>query len=219
LTIEQKTVNVGDHIFAISDDATKITTALNFMKIGYEKNEAVMLISDLNKDKIRDTISKEWKVDVDTLEANRHIFLKTPDEVIYSQGTFPSKSKTVIWKDLANLSLENEKSGLRIFNDVSAMINAGLENQVLKFESTLDKKFDYPCTIVCSYSPDNIKKMGAHGVQILKDHHNVIWYDKKENLGSEQVEVKRNCKKCGKEFESNTDAIYCSFECAYALDK
>ena len=217
--IELESLEKGDHIFAISDDATKITTALNFMKLGLEKNEAVMLISDLDKEKVRNVISKELKVDVDSLEAGRHIILKSPEEVLFAEGSFPLREKSKKWKDLANLAVENGKAGLRIFIDVSPMIKAGFETQVLKFESTLEKKFDFPCIVVCSYSPDNIKKFGNHGVQILKNHHNVIWYDKKENLTSEQASGRRQCKTCGKEFESESDANYCSFECAYDLTK
>ena len=156
--IDLEAVNKGDHIFAISDEATKITTALGFLKIGLDKNEAVMLVSDLDKDKIRNAISKEWDVDVDTLEANHHIILKSAVEVLYSDGSFPITSKSLIWEDLTNLAIENGKAGLRIFIDVSPMIKAGFEKQVLKFESTLENKFDFPCTIVCSYSPETIKK-------------------------------------------------------------
>ncbi len=217
--IELETVNRGDHIFAISDKATKISTALNFMKLGLEKNEAVMLISDLDKEKIRSDISKELNIDVDFLEANRHIFLKSPEEVLFSEGSFPHREKSKIWRDLANLAVENGNAGLRIFIDVSPLLKAGFETQVLKFESTLEKKFDFPCIVVCSYSPENIKKLGTHGVEILKNHHNVIWYDKKENLSSEQVGGKYQCKTCGKDFESDSNANYCSFECAYEISK
>ena len=99
------------------------------------------------------------------------------------------------------------------------MIKAGLENQVLKFESSLEKSFDFPCTIVCAYSPENLKKFGSHGVEILKNHHNVIWYDKDEKLAPEDVGGKRICKTCRKEFETNSDELYCSFECAYDIKK
>ena len=215
--IELETVKKGDHIFAISDDASKITTALDFLKLGLEKNEAVMLISDYDKDKIRSCISEEWGVDVDILEANRHIILKSAAEILYSGGSFPITSKSLIWEDLTNLATENGKAGLRIYIDVSPMIKAGFEKQVLKFESTLEKKFNFPCTIVCAYSPENLKKIGSYGVEIMKKHHNVIWYDKKENLGAVHTGGKLNCKTCGKEFESKTDANYCSFECAYEI--
>jgi len=217
--IDQKTVNVGDHIFAISDDATIITTALEFMKIGFEKNEVVMLISELDKEQIRSAISKEWDVDVNLLEANREIVLATPAEVFYSEGASTLNSKTIIWEELANTSVKIGKTGLRIFVDVSSMIDKGMQDQVLKFESTLDKKFNFPCTLVCSYSPENIKKMASYQVDILKNHHNVIWYDKKENIETGQAREKRNCKNCGKEFETNSDALFCSFECVYALEK
>ena len=178
-----------------------------------------MLVSDLDKDKIRSAISKEWEVDVDTLEANHHIILKSAVEVLYSDGSFPITSKSLIWEDLTNLAIENGKAGLRIFIDVSPMIKAGFEKQVLKFESTLENKFDFPCTIVCSYSPETIKKMGNYGVEILKNHHNVMWYDKKDNLAYNQSGGKHQCKSCGKEFESDSDSNYCSFECAYELSK
>jgi len=217
--IDLQTVKQGDHIFSITDEDRKITTAFDFLKIGFDKNEAVMLISELDKDTIRETISKEWNVEIDSLEANRHIIIKTPEEVFFGEGNFHLKSGSSFWKDLADLSLENGKAGLRIFIDVSPMIKAGLEKQVLKFESTLEKKFDFPCTVICAYSHENMKKFGSHGVEILKNHHNVIWYDKDENLASGQVKGKRTCKTCGKEFETDTDSIYCSFECAYDFSK
>ena len=218
--IDLQTVKQGDHIFSITDEARKITTAFDFLKIGLDKNEAVMLISELDKDMVRETISREWHVEIDSLEANRHIILKTPEEVLFGDGAFQTNSgPSSFWEDWANSSLENGKVGLRIFIDVSPMINAGLENQVLKFESTLEKKFDFPCTIVCAYSPENMQKFGSHGVEILKNHHNVIWYDKDDNLSSGEVEGKRTCKTCGKKFETNSDELYCSFECAYNFSK
>lgn len=218
--IKQETIKPGDHIFSITDEASKITTALDFLKLGLVKNESVMLISDLDKDKIRSAISKEWDEGIlESLETNRDIILKSPEEVLYSDGTFPLKTESLIWKDLTDLATNNDKAGLRIFIDVSPMIKAGLEKQVLKFESTLDKKFDFPCTIVCSYAPEDLKKMGNHGVEILKNHHNVIWFDKNENIPSEKAGVKIICKTCGKEFDTDSAAIYCSFECAYDFSK
>jgi len=180
LTIDLQTVKQGDHIFSIIDEAKKITTAFDFLKIGFDKNEAVMLISQLDKDMIRETISKEWGVEIDSLNANRHIIIKTPEEVFFGEGNFHIKSGSSFWKDWVDLSLENGKAGLRIFIDVSTMIRAGFENQVIKFESTLEKKFDYPCTIVCAYSPENMKEFGSRGVEILKNHHNVSWDDNDE---------------------------------------
>jgi len=191
--INLQTVKQGDHILSITDEAKKITTAFDFLKIGFDKNEAVMLISELDKDMVRETISKEWNVEIDSLEANRHIIIKTPEEVLFADGNFSRNSSSSFWEDWANLSLENDKDGLRIFIDVSPMIEAGLENQVLKFES--------------------------HGVEILKNHHNVIWYDKDDNLSAREVEGKRICKTCRKEFETNSDELYCSFECAYDIVK
>jgi hypothetical protein len=217
--IDLQTVKQGDHIFSITDEAKIITTAFDFLKIGLDKNEAVMLISELDKDMIRETISKEWNVEIDSLEANRHIIIKTPKEVLFAEGTFSRNSSSSFWEDWANLSLENGKAGLRIFIDVSSIIKAGLEKQVLKFESSLEKKFDFPCTVVCAYSPENMKKFGSHGVEILKNHHNVIWYDEDDNLASGQVKGKRTCKTCGKEFETNSDELYCSFECTYDFSK
>ena len=217
--IDQKAINVDDHIFAISDDARIISTALEFMKIGFEKNEVVMLISEMDKEKIRNTISKEWKVDVDVLEAQREILIKNPEEVLFPGGIFPINSKKLIWEELAENSVKIGKSGMRIFIDVSVMIKKGLEDQVIKFESTLDKKFKFPCTIVCSYSPENIKKMGSYQVEILKNHHNITWYDREDHIESQKQGKKRNCKACGKEFETTNDSIYCSFECAYELEK
>jgi len=217
--INLQTVKQGDHILSITDEAKKITTAFDFLKIGFDNNEAIMLISELDKDMVRETISKEWNVEIDSLEANRHIIIKTPEEVLFADGNFSRNSSSSFWEDWANLSLENDKDGLRIFIDVSPMIEAGLENQVLKFESTLEKKFDFPCTIVCAYSPENMKKFESHGVEILKNHHNVIWYDKDDNLSAREVEGKRICKTCRKEFETNSDELYCSFECAYDIVK
>ena len=97
-----ESIKQGDHIFSITDEARKITTAFDFLKLGLDKNEAVMLISELDKDMIRETISKEWEVDIDSLEANRHIMIKTPEEVLFADGTFHRNSGSSFWEDWAN---------------------------------------------------------------------------------------------------------------------
>jgi hypothetical protein len=171
----------------------------------------------MSKDSIRSQIIEKWNVDVDVLEANRSIILKTPQEILYPYGNFRRNSKSILWKEWTDIVTENGKSGLRIFVDTSAMFKAGLEKQVIAFESSLDKKFDFSCIVVCAYTPKDIKKVGTVGLQTLREHHNIHWlHTEEKSTVSPQGRV-RKCKTCGKEFETDTDEIYCSFTCAYNI--
>jgi hypothetical protein len=212
-----KSINVGDHVLGIFKDEDKIDSGFDYLKDGFERKEAIMMMTDeLSKEEIRNRLSQSWKINnLDELEANRSIILKTPQEMLFPQGNFQVKLNVAIWKEWTDTVREYGKSSLRIFADSSCVMKHGFVNEVHKLENALDEKFDYPCTILCAYTPDDIKKIGKEGLRKLKEHHSIVW--QAEKRGESNEEQTRKCKRCGKEFQTDSDANYCSFECTYDI--
>ena len=170
-----KKVKKGDHILAVFHQEDLLNYALDFLITGFERNERIILMMDsFSKDEIRNRIRKEWDVEnLEELEAQNHIIIKTSDELV--QWEKLHKEKSNFWHQLTNQAIENGKSGLRVFTDTSGFFNKGKKNELIQFESSLEKRFDFPCIVICAYTTENAKSLNDDQNHALLDHHKSMW--------------------------------------------
>ena len=73
-----ESVELGNHIIAVyQNKEEKLKEAFDFLKQGLDRDEIVMLITDeMPKDKIRQRMRNEWKIDVESLESRDMLLSK-----------------------------------------------------------------------------------------------------------------------------------------------
>jgi len=152
----------GDHILGVFHDENKIEYGIAFLKHGYEKNEMCLLATDkYSKTEILRKIQEKWKIDEPVeLIANKDILIRTPQELLFPNGSFIPNKRPKIWKEMADLAVANGKTGIRMFVDMSPMFKNKFDKEVFKQETSLEKTFDFPATIVCAYNRDDLRGLG-----------------------------------------------------------
>ena len=170
-----KNLKKGDHVLAIFHEEDQSNYALDFVKAGLDNNERVILMIDsLSKEEIRNRIRKDEDIkNFDELEAKKQILIKTSDEMIRWENLH--KEKSDFWRHLTKQAIENENSGLRIFIDTAGFFKKGTINELIHFESLLEKNFDFPCIVICVYTIKNVKSLNSKQNRSLIDHHKSMW--------------------------------------------
>ena len=172
-----QTVETGKHIVAeYSDKEAELEEAFDFLKSGLEKNEIIMLITDdMSKDEIRKKINTEWNVNAETLEKNGHFIIKTTPEWFFPYAPPSAHKLNTVWITLIDYPHMKGKNGMRVFADMSAFFRYGFVRELIHYESTLEKEFDFPFTIICAYKSDDIETLNPKQEDTLIRHHHWVW--------------------------------------------
>ncbi len=68
------------------------------------------------------------------------------------------------------------KAGLRVVGDMSTFFKHGLQKQLFEYETSLEQKFDFPMTAICTYNKEDINKyLTLDQIKSMQNHHNPIW--------------------------------------------
>lgn len=170
-------VETGNHITAIySDKDAELEEAFEFLKSGLEKNEIIMLITDdMSKDEIRKKINAEWNMDVDALEKDGYLIIKTTPEWYFPYGQPSAHKLNTVWISMIDYPHIKGKDGMRVFADMSAFFRYGFVRELMLYESTLEKEFNFPFTIICAYKSKDVETLNQKQQYMLKEHHCLMW--------------------------------------------
>jgi two-component system catabolic regulation response regulator CreB/two-component system response regulator ChvI len=164
----------GEHILVVFETHKELVEqALECLKIGLlEKEEDVMLVTDaIPVDRIRNKISSEWNIDIDSMEENGRIRLSTFHDWHKTDGKFElQKSITRLRKKLEQ-SLARGRKGFRCFEDMSPFFSLDSKHEGLRYESVLEKKFDLPLVAICAYTRQSIEQLDSPAIELLHQHH------------------------------------------------
>jgi CheY-like chemotaxis protein len=167
----------GEHFLIAFDTPQElIEHSMQFLKTGLlEKHEDILLVTDqLPKDVIREKITKEWNVNVSSLEANGRITLMTFREWHLIDDKFDiERSKTMMTK-MARKSIRGGRKGLRSVGDMNPFFSTGMIRQLVAWESSLEKQFELPVTSLCAYIRDNIEQLDNSAIAVMQQHHNRV---------------------------------------------
>jgi CheY-like chemotaxis protein len=166
----------GEHFLIAFDTPQElIEQSLQFLKTGFlEKLEDILLVTDqLPKDAIRKKIAKEWNVDVKSLEREGRITLMTFREWHLIDDKFDiERSKTMMSK-MVRKSIEGGRKGLRSVGDMNPFFSTGMMQQLVAWESSLEKQFELPVTSLCAYNADNVEQLDNSAIAVMQQHHNI----------------------------------------------
>jgi DNA-binding response OmpR family regulator len=166
----------GEHFLVAFDTPQElIDQSLQFLKAGLlEKEEDILLVTDeLPKDIIRKKIAKEWNLpDVEALEQQGRIMLMTFAEWHLIEGKFDiERSKTMMRKRVQE-SVDQGRKGLRSVGDMNPFFSRGMKQDLVTWESSLERQFNLPITSLCAYTIDGIKQLNNSLSMIMRQHHN-----------------------------------------------
>ena len=171
------TVETGNHIAVVySHKDEELEEAFEFLKSGLEKNEIIMLImDDISKDEIRKKINNEWNVDANTLEKNGYLIIKTTPEWYFPYAPPSVHKLNTVWISMIDYPYIKRKNGVRVFTDMSAFFRYGFVRELILYESTLEKEFDFPFTMICAYKSKDFETLNQKQQNMLIEHHHLMW--------------------------------------------
>ncbi len=165
----------GEHfLVAFETPEELMEQSLQFLKVGLLKNdEDILLVTDeYPKNIIREKITKEWNVDVKSLEANGRITLMTFPKWHLIDGKLDIKRSKTMMTKMVQKALGHERKGFRSVGDMNLFISKGMIRHLVSLESSLEKQFDLPITLLCAYTRHSIKQFDNSIIVALQQHRN-----------------------------------------------
>ncbi len=170
-------IQPGCHIIGIfPDEKSKLDAAFDFLKDGLFRSESVMIITDsMPETRIIKRMTKEWNVDAPRLVGTHDIIVKSSAEWYFEGGRPSAKKINKHWHNLVNQLGNEGKISLRVFEDTKPFFKRGFARELIHYESTLEKRFDLPLTVVCAYEYSNLETIDFTQFSALKEHHGIVW--------------------------------------------
>jgi DNA-binding response OmpR family regulator len=164
----------GEHFLIVFETPQElIDQSLQFLKIGLlEKDEDILMVTDaLPKDRIREKIAKEWNVDVRSLEASGRITIMTFREWHLVDDNFDIKRSKIMMAEMVQKALDSGRKGFRSVGDMNPFFSTGRIQQLLAWESSLEKQFELPIISLCGYTRDKVEQLDKSAIAVMQQCH------------------------------------------------
>jgi hypothetical protein len=69
-------------------------------------------------------------------------------------------------------SVDQGRKGLRSVGDMNPFFSRGMKQDLVTWESSLERQFNLPITSLCAYTIDGIKQLNNSLSMIMRQHHN-----------------------------------------------
>ena len=164
----------GEHFFIVFEKPQElIDQSLQFLKIGLlEKDEDILMVTDaLPKDRIREKKAKEWNVDVRSLEASGRITIMTFQEWHLIDDKFDIKRSKIMMEKMVQQALNSGRKGFRSVGDMNPFFTRGMIQQLLAWESSLEKQFELPIISLCGYTQDKLEQLDYSAIAVMQQCH------------------------------------------------
>lgn len=164
----------GEHFLIVFETPQElIDQSLQFLKIGLlEKDEDILMVTDaLPKDRIREKIAKEWNVNVRGLEASGRITIMTFREWHLIDDKFDIKRSKIMMAKMVQKALGSGRKGFRSVGDMNPFFSTGMIQQLLAWESSLEKQFELPIISLCGYTRDKVEQLDNSAIMAMQQCH------------------------------------------------
>ena len=164
----------GEHFLIVFETPQElIDQSLQFLKIGLlEKDEDILMVTDaLPKDGIREKIAKEWNVNVRGLEASGRITIMTFREWHLIDDKFDIKRSKIMMAKMVQKALGSGRKGFRSVGDMNPFFSTGMIQQLLAWESSLEKQFELPIISLCGYTRDKVEQLDNSAIMVMHQCH------------------------------------------------
>ncbi len=164
----------GEHFLIVFETPQElIDQSLQFLKIGLlEKDEDILMVTDaLPKDRIREKIAREWNVNVRGLEASGRITIMTFREWHLLDDKFDIKRSKIMMAKMVQKALGSGRKGFRSVGDMDPFFSTGMIQQLLAWESSLEKQFELPIISLCGYTRDKVEQLDNSAIVVMQQCH------------------------------------------------
>lgn len=164
----------GEHFLIVFETPQEfIDQSLQFLKIGLlEKDEDILMVTDaLPKDRIREKIAREWNVDVIGLEASGRITIMTFREWHLIDDKFDIKRSKIMMAKMMQKALDSGRKGFRSVGDMNPFFSTGMIQELLAWESSLEKQFELPIISLCGYTRDKVEQLDKSAIAVMRQSH------------------------------------------------
>ena len=169
----------GEHILVVYERPIEmIEQSLEFLKNGIINNEDVMMVTDVMPiDSLRKKIAKEWKdvvIDLGNMEQEGRITLHSFREWYMPEGKFDLQSAITNLTKKVQQTNEHGRKGFRCIGDMNPFFDIGMTEEAIKYEKSLEKKFNLPLIGFCAYTKDRFLRLDGEAVQSLHQCHSRV---------------------------------------------
>ena len=130
-----------------------------------------MMTDALPKDRIREKIATEWRVNVKSLEYSGRITIMTFREWHIIDDKFDIKRSKIMLAKMVQKALDNGRKGLRSVGDMNPFFSTGMIQQLLAWESSLENQFELPIISLCGYRQDKLEQLDNSAIAVTQQCH------------------------------------------------
>jgi hypothetical protein len=130
-----------------------------------------MVTDEVPKDIIREKIAKQWNVDVRDLEASGRITIMTFGEWHLIDDKFDIRRSKIMMAKMVQRALGSGRKGFRSVGDMNPFFSTGMIQQLLAWESSLEKQFELPITSLCGYTRDKVDQLDNSAIAVMRQCH------------------------------------------------
>lgn len=170
-----------------------------FIKIGLEKNEKCVYITDTHSaDEVRSYLSEE-RVNVCAAEHSGQLVFLHESEAYTRGGTFDPDTMIALLVTETEKALSEGYSALRATGEMSWVVHTPHSEKVVEYEAKLNRDFfpHYPCVALCQYDqerldPDVLKCVLMTHPLLVRDnrvYHNFYYISPEEFLSQKRSSV------------------------------
>jgi hypothetical protein len=168
-------LTIGDHAVALYDiDGFKREVSFPFLKAGLSRGEAAVYV--VSEDKLDSEIREiqKYGIDLDRLPTEAFTIMSASEWFLRKGG---AKAKTIStnWQMLIQEKKKAGFTGVHIAGETTDVINAGLSEELLKYDESLGRQIVLDVCGLCLYDKNTLTE--KHFLRVFKCHGHVISKD------------------------------------------
>ena len=85
---------------------------------------------------------------------------------------FDIKRSKIMMAKMLQKALDSGRKGFRSVGDMNPFFSTGMIQQLLAWESSLEKQFDLPIISLCGYTRDKVEQLDKSAIAVMRQYHN-----------------------------------------------
>jgi len=182
-----------NHVIILYDSLkAKHNVLFNYLKIGLENGEAgAYIATEENPSQIRDAM-KRFGIEVEKYEKAGALRILGCNDFYIIEGKFSPATTIGLMNKMYNEALTKGFKGCRITGETACFFKHNLVKELVEYERTLHRVFDFPIIGVCAYNANTVIKasnpMDLYN-ELLKAHGTVLFSGLDKELG--KIEIRK----------------------------
>jgi hypothetical protein len=168
-------LTIGDHAVALYDnEGFKREISFPFLKAGLSRGEAAIYI--VSEDKLDSEVREiqKYGINLDSLP-KKAFTIMSASEWYLRKGRAKAKTILTNWQMLIQEKKKAGFAGVHVAGETADLINAGLSEELLKYDEFLGRQLVFDVSGLCLYNKNILEE--EHFLRVLKCHGHIISKD------------------------------------------